>query len=216
MSEKYPRTPHLPWSPGGTSDDRRLVDADHLINIDIIVTEKLDGSNLCMTRDEVLARSHSSAPTHRSFDLAKSLHAQVRLLIDKGISVFGEYCFAVHSIEYAELPGFFLVFAVRDDSTGVWWSWSLVEMMADTLSLPTVPVLFRGQVTSVAELESLTTELGNEPSAFGIDREGVVVRITDEFQDFQKSVAKWVRSGHVQSETHWMNQVIRRQGSKKI
>ncbi len=27
-------------------------------------------------------------------------------------------------------------------------------------------------------------------------------------EDFQKSVVKWVRKGHVQTDEHWMNRII--------
>ncbi len=39
---KYPRTPHLPWSPGGTRDDRRLASVSRLLDQELVITEKLD------------------------------------------------------------------------------------------------------------------------------------------------------------------------------
>ena len=81
MSKKFPRIPHLPWSPGGTRDDRRLTE-DYLSNFignRIIITEKLDGSNLCMTKDKVFARSHSGSPSHPSFDMAKKMHGEIKI-----------------------------------------------------------------------------------------------------------------------------------------
>jgi hypothetical protein len=80
MINKFPRIPHLSWSPGGTRDDRRLSDFSliNFIGNRIVITEKMDGSNLCITRDEIFARSHSGAPTHPSFDLAKKMHGEIR------------------------------------------------------------------------------------------------------------------------------------------
>jgi len=41
---KYPRTPHVPWSPGNTADDIVLDSIRHLESlVDVVVTEKLDG-----------------------------------------------------------------------------------------------------------------------------------------------------------------------------
>lgn len=213
MSAKYPRTPHLPWSPGGTSDDRRILDVSTLINVDLVITEKCDGSNLTYTRDQVLARSHGQAPTHPSFALAKATHAGLRGSIEEGLSLFCEYCYAVHSIEYEGLPGYSLLFGVREDRGGRWWPWTMVELQAQVLGLATVPVLFRGQVSSERALRGLTDALAREPSAFGGPREGVVVRLAGEFQDpaFARSVAKWVRAGHVQTDEHWMHQAPRAQ-----
>ena len=234
-SNKYPRIPHLPWSPGGTNDDKRLKTVWHLISKKIVITEKMDGSNLCMTRDAVYARSHSGPPTHKSFDLAKALHAQIRDKLDPGVSIWGEWCYAVHSIEYTDLPGYFLVFGHRWDHKKVpiefkmthppgpfWWSHILTEIRARQLHLPTVPILWKGVVGSPEELEKLTNDLAHAPSAYGGEREGVVVRQAREFVekgrftneiDFSLSVAKWVRSDHPKEpDDHWMFKPIRKQG----
>lgn len=213
MSAKYPRSFHLPWSPGGTSDDKRLQSVDALIGPEIIVTEKCDGSNLTYTSKAVFSRSHSGPPAHASFDLAKATHGRIRHLISDGISVFCEYCYAVHSIEYGALPEHSLVFGVRDDSSGIWWEWDMVAAQAADLGLPTVPVLFRGTVASERELAELTTSLSAGPSAFGGAREGVVVRLAGAFSDaaFSSSLGKWVRAGHVTTDEHWMHQAIRAQ-----
>lgn len=215
MSAKYPRSFHLPWSPGGTSDDKRLAAADvaPLLGAEIVVTEKCDGSNLTYTRKNVFSRSHSGPPGHASFDLAKATHGQIGYLIPDGISVFCEYCYAVHSIEYEGLPDYSLVFGVRDDARGVWWEWDMVVAQAADLGLPTVPVLFRGAVGTERELEALTTALAAEPSEFGGPREGVVVRRAGEFldADFARNIAKWVRSDHVTTDEHWTHQAVRPQ-----
>ena len=213
MSLKYPRSPHLPWSPGGTSDDRRMLDTSTLINVDIVITEKCDGSNLTYTREQVFSRSHARPPVHGSFDLAKATHAELRGQLSGGVSLFCEYCYAVHSIEYEGLPGYSLLFGVRDDERKQWWSWVMVELQAQLLGLPTVPVLFRGRVSSERELRALTDDLAREPSAFGGPREGVVVRVAGEFTDeqFGRSLGKWVRAGHVQTDEHWLHQDIRPQ-----
>ena len=56
MSAKYPRSFHLPWSPGGTSDDKRIADVSTLLARELVITEKCDGSNLTYTRRGVFAR----------------------------------------------------------------------------------------------------------------------------------------------------------------
>jgi RNA ligase len=217
MSPKYPRSYHLPWSPGGTSDDKRLRDVGALVGVELVVTEKCDGSNLTYTRESVFSRSHSGPPSHPSFDLAKATHGRLKHFISAGLSIFCEYCFAVHSIVYDALPDPSLVFGVRDDARGAWWAWDMVEAQAGELGLPTVPVLFRGRVGSERELRQLTESLASAPSAFGGEREGVVVRAALEFDDaaFGKSLGKWVRAGHVQTDDHWLHQPIRPQRLQK-
>jgi len=210
VSAKYPRTFHLPWSPGGTSDDKRLSDVSALVGAEIVVTEKCDGSNLTYTRKSVFSRSHSGPPGHPSFDLAKATHARIAHELSEGISVFCEYCYAVHSIAYQGLPSYSLVFGVRDDVLGVFWDWDMVAAQAADLGLPTVPVLFRGTVSSAEELRALTERLSREPSTYGGPREGIVARAVTSFpeSEFGKRVAKWVRKDHVQTDEHWLHQAI--------
>ena len=57
---KYPRTLHLPFSPGTTSDDKMLT-AKHTIDLyqgkHILITEKMDGENTKLYNDYLHARS---------------------------------------------------------------------------------------------------------------------------------------------------------------
>ena len=159
----------------------------------------------------MFSRSHSGPPTHPSFDLAKATHGRISYLITEGISVFCEFCYAVHSIEYTGLPDYSLVFGVRDDREDLWWDWDSVVMQAHDLSLPTVPVLYRGTVSTEDELRELTEQLSSQSSAFGGKREGVVVRKAGSYKDFSKSLAKWVRKNHVQTDDHWMHMSIKPQ-----
>lgn len=216
-SAKYPRTFHLPFSPGAGSDDKVLGSAEHFLNVPVILTEKMDGSNLCMTNQAVFARSHNGPPTHESFNFAKQLHANVRSAIPDDLSVFGEYLFALHSIPYTELPGYFLIFGVREDKTGKWWSWDMVGEMAKELGVPSVPL--------IGSFDSITTEDSLEKIILAIMKaknllckdtcEGVVIRLAGEYTDFSKSVAKYVRANHVQTTTHWTQQEIQRNLLKK-
>ena len=47
IKTKYPRTYHVPWSPGATSDDKKLPEqwfyADGWAGSEIVITEKMDG-----------------------------------------------------------------------------------------------------------------------------------------------------------------------------
>ncbi|MFT5465446.1 MAG: hypothetical protein ACI8UO_000541 [Verrucomicrobiales bacterium] len=54
---KYPRTLHLPWSPGSTNDDCFLNGVSHFEGREVVVTEKLDGENTSMYRGGIHART---------------------------------------------------------------------------------------------------------------------------------------------------------------
>src|SRR5438128_1765378 len=122
-SAKYPRTFHLPWSPGATDDDKVLDTTGHFLNRQLVITEKVDGGNCCLTRAGVFARTHGATPTHPSFARIKALHAAIKFDIPEDWSIFGENCYAKHSIAYNQLPGYFLSFGIRDDPSGLWLDW---------------------------------------------------------------------------------------------
>ncbi len=56
---KYPRTYHLPWSPGKASDDKVLQSTADFIGTPLIITEKLDGENM-FTRHSIFYYSLTS------------------------------------------------------------------------------------------------------------------------------------------------------------
>jgi len=212
-SPKYNRTFHLPWSPGATNDDKIAISVDSLIGVPIVITEKMDGSNVSLEMAGCFARTHSGAPSHPSFDRLKVLHAGVKFIIPEDVQLFGEWCYAKHSIEYNELPSYFMLFGVRylkETEENIWGHWDDVVMWSGDLGVATVPVLFEGIVKSEKELQQLTESLMIEPSACGGIREGIVVRRWEKFEDdkFPISVMKCVRANHVQTTEHWKDQEI--------
>jgi hypothetical protein len=200
---KYARTYHLPWSLGATSDDKISDSVESLIGIDIVINEKLDGSNTGITNKGVYGRSHADFSSNPWDKESWNLFYRIRNDISDGVFLFGEGMYGIHSIEYTNLDSYFYLFGVRDNN--VWIPWEGVEEYAYLLDIPTVPVLFKGQVKSVRELQKLTEKLTSEPSALGGQREGIVVRNADMFhnEDFAENVMKWVRKGHVTTNTHW-------------
>jgi len=217
-SLKYNRTYHFPFSKGATNDDKIAADMSRLIGNPIVITEKMDGSNTSLETDGCFARTHSGSPTHPSFDGLKALHASLKWKIPQGVQLFGEWCFALHSIKYDLLPSYFLLFNVRDLSNMQWASWEEVELWADEMNLPTVPVLFKGSISSEKELQEIVESFMIAPSACGDIREGVVVRIQDAFDDrnFSSCVMKCVRANHVQTTEHWKEQEIVKNKLSKI
>src|SRR6478672_12918274 len=115
LSEKYGRTLHYPFSPGTGSDDRINHNYwEALGKIETLVhTEKLDGENNCLSRYGVFARSHAAPTTSPWTANLRTFWAQVQR--DLGdLEIFLENLYAVHSIEYRDLPHHFFVFAVRE------------------------------------------------------------------------------------------------------
>ncbi len=209
MSVKYPRTYHLPWSRGRTSDDKvhtsETVEAMFAGRV-VVATEKLDGENTTIHSDgRCHARSLDSA-AHVSRTWVRALAARVALDIPEGWRVCGENLFAQHSLTYDRLLSYFVVFGIYDEDN-ICLSWAETIEWCELLDLIPAPVLFEGTWNEAA-IRSLDE---SAPSAFGPEREGYVVRVTDSFghADFAAHTAKFVRANHVDvSDTHWMTRKI--------
>lgn len=214
ISRKYGRTYHFPFSPGTTSDDRINHNYwDDVTKISsIVLTEKLDGENNCLSRYGVFARSHA-APSQSPW--TAWLRERWELLKnDLGdLEIFGENLYAVHSIEYTRLENHYYVFGVRQQEQ--WLSWEETKFYAGMLGFPTVPEIkiidtpgdrlaFEADVLSIVAQESA---LGSA-DAFSLKNcsmEGIVARDTASYavDEFAHHVFKYVRKNHVKTDEHW-------------
>lgn len=210
MLSKYPRTYHLTFSKGCSNDDKKLENNDYFLNKNIVITSKLDGSNFCMTNESCFSRSHNGPPKHQSFDWAKSFHNQIKHIIPENLAIYAEYVFAQHSINYTDLPHYIFIFNILNVETNQWLSWKDVEIIAAKISVPTVPVLFEGVISNNNDLEKLTNSFMKQKEFVDNEREGIVIRLADSFddKDFDKCISKAVRLGHVQTDQHWAHQQI--------
>ncbi|MFJ4860520.1 RNA ligase family protein [Streptomyces sp. NPDC088748] len=194
MRIHYPRTPHLPWSPGASADDVRAVGLAGLAGREVVVTEKLDGENTTLYADGLHARSLDSAH-HPSRAWVKGLQGRIGAGIPAGWRVCGENMYARHSIPYEDLDSWFYGFSVWDGENCL--DWDRTVRFLRGLGVPTPRVLWRGTFDERA-LRRLKLDTARQ--------EGYVVRTADGFarEEFGGCVAKWVRGGHVQTGTHWM------------
>lgn len=169
-------------------------------------------SGVCLTKEGVWARSRNGTPQHPSFDRLKALHAgelKARWPNEyQDLVLYGEWLAARHSIAYYDLPSYLFLYAAYQ--SGVWLSWTDLLALASLLKIPTVPVLWRGSVRTEALLKELTLEFAKQPSVFGPEREGLVVRYSGTFAEagFEACVAKWVRANHVQTDDHWSHEPV--------
>lgn len=203
MYQKYPRTPHLPWSEGRTSDDKVLDSLEGFIGKEVVVTEKLDGENSSLYVDHSHARSLDSK-MHPSRAWLKQLHASFKHEIPQNWRICGENLYAKHSIHYSNLPSYFLVFGIYNDKN-ICLSWNDTKEWCSLMDLHTVPELYRG-IWNEEHIKSLWKGI----SVFGGEGEGYVVRVAEAFHydQFWGNVAKWVREDHVQTDSHWMEQAV--------
>ena len=201
---KYPRKPYWPYSPALPRDGDELADPARFVDCQIVVTEKLDGSNTLLHRAEVYARSVSAPATAKWLAMVRKHHAWK--VTDANVFLYGEEIYGVHSIEYDPVPEdeTFYAFALRFGN-GSFGSFQTMVDYAQERSIPVVPILFEGTFPTVRQVRDFVSRAHMEPSALGGAREGVVIRLADGFpaDDFKHSVCKSVRVGHVQSDEHW-------------
>jgi len=206
---KYPRTFHLPWSPGMNRDDRMMPDVSVFEGQHVMICEKLDGENTTMYPDYMHARSINS-DNHPSRNWVKNLWAQKGYNIPEGWRVCGENMFAKHAIYYTQekenaLDTYFYMFSIWDDRN-MCLSWDETEEWAELLGFTLVPVLYRG-IWDMNIIETLNKQMVNNPDTI----EGYVIRLSREYHysEFKNVCGKYVRKNHVNNNHgHWSQSKI--------
>lgn len=204
---KYPRTHHVPWSPGIHSDDRMIESMAAFEGKRVIVTVKMDGENTSLYSSGIHARSVDSRH-HSSRDWVKNMWSRISAEIPLDWRVCGENLFAQHSIVYEGLPSYFLGFSVWDEMN-LCQSWDDTLEWLQLLDIEPVPVIYDGTYDE-KKIRSLYDSKRDWASS-----EGYVIRVADAFSygKFRECIAKFVRHGHVQTTKHWMRgQQIKRNG----
>lgn len=214
---RFPRTPHLAWlGDGKPRDDKVLAPADarELLAHDVTVEEKVDGANVGVSVDDGGALR---AQNRGSYLHGEASHPQFRPLfrwlgarrdalvgaLSPHLILFGEWCYAVHSVRYTDLPDWFLAFDVYDRRTKSFWSASRRDALAKRLDLELVPRIAAGRF-DVAGLHRLLgqSRLGTGPA------EGLYIR-RDEGERLVGR-AKLVRPEFVQKiDAHWSRRQLR-------
>jgi hypothetical protein len=199
---KYPRTPYLPWSTGVSKDNKKMrwdTYELYLGSEKTVTTEKLDGSNVCFTKENLFARSHGGPPTHSSFDLLKAQWNNVlKSHLNPHYIYYGEWLFAKHNIYYNKLPSYLFIIGIVDTQGHQWLSWDQVVQESARIKIPHVPPIV------------IENDNPEGKSKYGLQREGYVIRVTRRFsiKDFSQCVGKCVRENHVTTNTHWKRQKL--------
>ena len=205
---KYPRTYHLPWSENMNKDDRMHKTTTQWNNMEVVITEKIDGENTTWYRDYTHARSIDSK-NHPSRNRAKAIWSEISGEIPEGWRVVVENMFAVHSIKYDNLESYVYGLSIWNEKN-ICLSWDETTEWFQLLGIPQPKILYRGTFQ-----ESLIKTLYKQEDWDTC--EGYVLRPTNEFSyaEFKKLVAKYVRKGHIQTTKHWMaGQAIEKNGLK--
>lgn len=213
---KFPSTPHLATlADVDIRGDKVLSESerDEFLQNDLVVEEKVDGANLGISFDSEgnIQAQNRGAYLHLPGSgqwkkLGDWLTPRTDTLFEH-LSVhfilFGEWCYAQHSVFYDRLPDWFVGFDVYDKRFGRFLSSKRRDNLFTEMCVAQVPVLARGHFAYPEVQKFLSTSKFSEQPA-----EGIYLRFDQE--DWLVQRAKLVRPAFIQAvEQHWSRSAIR-------
>lgn len=128
----------------------------------------------------------------------------LRAVLKPNLILFGEWCAARHSLDYAALPDWFLLFDVFERGAGSFWSSARRNALANRAGLMTVPQVLQGKASLTGLKQVVATQASDYRQG---PLEGVVIR--RESADWCEARAKLVRADFTQAiDTHWRKRAI--------
>ncbi len=214
---RFPHTPHLLWLGGTPPRVDKVLSPEEVaefLGSEVVVEEKVDGANVGFSLDV----AGDVQVQNRGGYIGRSAHPQFQPLwpwldtrrqrladfLKPNLILFGEWCFAVHTVRYECLPDWFLGFDVYDCGAGRFWSAPRRDRFLKELDVFAVPSVAHGRFT-VAQLTAL---LG--ASSVGGDLvEGLYIR--RDAGEWLAARAKLVRPDFAQQITeHWKSRPLER------
>lgn len=213
---KFPSTPHLATLAGvDIRGDKVLSESEReeFLQHDLVVEEKVDGANLGISFDSegnIRAQNRGAylqlPGTGQWKKLGDWLTPRTDTLFEHlsdHFILFGEWCYAQHSVFYDRLPDWFLGFDVYDKQARRFLSSERRDTLLRGMAIAQVPVLARGNFM-YSEIKTFlsTSKLGDQPA------EGIYLRYDQ--NGWLKQRAKLVRPAFIQAvKQHWSRSAIR-------
>lgn len=153
---KFPRTPHLKGSKLQDGDaDLEQIDLASLHGGTLVWEEKVDGANAALSflaggELQLQSRGHvlRGGAREGQFALFKAwaeTHQDVlRAALSSRYIVYGEWCYAKHTVFYDRLPHYFLEFDIFDRAARVFLSTPARRALLNGLPIVSVPVVHVG------------------------------------------------------------------------
>lgn len=212
---KFPTTPHLTWlGRENVRDDKVFTPAEvrSFLSGVVVVEEKVDGANLGLSLDQAGKLRFQNRGNWLNGKLTGQWEclrgwvakheSRLRKIIPANHILFGEWCYATHSVHYNHLPNWFLAFDMFDSTVGKCWNTPRRNSLAAGANLSVVPEVSHG-VFQLGEIENMLdsrSDLGNDV------REGLYLRREDD--GWLAKRAKLVRPNFTQAiSEHWSQQV---------
>ena len=212
---KFPTTPHLAvFETDSVREDKVLTERerDEFLQHELIVEEKIDGANLGISFDgsgDVHVQNRGAYLSKPYQGQWKKLDEWLLLKLDRFFDVlhdqyilFGEWCFARHSVIYDNLPSWFVGFDIYDKEHRQFLSCPMRNDLFKQMKICQIPMLGKGRF-SLPELNTFF-----RTSCFShAGSEGLYLRY--DHGKWLEARAKLVRPEFVQAiETHWSRKSI--------
>jgi hypothetical protein len=210
---KFPRTRHLFNLGSATRDDLLLtpVEQKEFLNCKVYVEEKVDGANLGISIDpdtygvQFQNRSHFvTSNYHKQFEkldtwLGKNSIGLFEIIEPGRHILFGEWLYMKHSINYVNLPGYFVAFDLYDRKEKKFYSRNRLEELLSKANIPIVPLLEHCEFKKLDELVKIAKT--TESSFYDGFIEGVYVKKSDDMWVTKRG--KIVRSDFIIGNKFW-------------
>jgi len=217
---KFPRTRHI-YDAGGSGVGREdlLMDKKEAIPFhsrEVIVEEKIDGANLGISvtaEMQMIFQNRSKIITSSSATQWKLLDDWVKnhpglwsVLTSPDVILFGEWCYARHSIHYAKLPDYFVAFDIYLKDKEKFVSREELQRRLEGSGIAIIRKIIQGVIRTKEEYLTLLDTISSYHDGFV---EGVYVRIDS--NDYNEDRGKIVRPDFIQNiddGDHWMKQTL--------
>ena len=213
---KFPSTPHLTLLGDiAVRGDKVMseLERDEFLCHKLVVEEKVDGANLGISFDEKGGLRVQNRGNYLHFSkkgqwkkLFEWITPHQELLFDQlsdRYILFGEWCYAQHSVVYTRLPDWFLGFDMYDKLTARFFSCTRRNQIFQVVGISQIPQVAIGHFT-LPKLRNLLAQshFSDSPS------EGLYLRFNQGEWLVQR--AKLVRPAFIQSvEQHWSHSAIK-------
>lgn len=132
---QFPHTPHIQWLGSGEPRGDKLLSANEvkeLLQAELTVEEKIDGANIGFSvgGDGKLRAQNRGAWIERDaggqfkhlWRWVQRYEQDLISLLGTDLILFGEWCYACHSLAYQSLPDWFVGFDIYDRAAGRFYS----------------------------------------------------------------------------------------------
>ncbi|PVZ70658.1 RNA ligase family protein [Pelagibaculum spongiae] len=213
---RFPSTPHIQWLGQNEPRGDKLLNSSQiksLLSHSLTIEEKIDGANIgfSVAENGQLQAQNRGAWIERDaggqfkhlWKWLKPHEDDLIELLGSELILFGEWCYAKHSLAYDHLPDWFIGFDIYCKSSKAFYSVARRNELLNLLGLEAIRPIAERQF-SIDQLIGML----NVSSQYGAKRlEGIYLR--QDNRQWLNQRAKLVRSDFTQTiEQHWSKQPL--------